>query len=283
MDKNQIEKNSQYPLYNFDENKKAFVPGFRLVEIDNTYEPTGSFHYHNFWELFIIFEGSGHHYIDFEVYPIKPGQAYCIGRGQLHKVEPEGNLRGYFLMFDELFYSQLHLRKFQLQSFSSLSKNGFEMSKEIELQVRLLKQIIAKGSAQLVEVVKSLVKALLLLIEDLLEKEVENLCVTNDSLVGQFFNELDSPTLKSRFVRDYAKCLNISESYLNELIKKHTGFPAQHWVKRRVLIEAKRYLAYSKESIETISDFLQFPDAASFCRFFKGKEGLTPLKWKAIQ
>jgi AraC family transcriptional activator of pobA len=52
-------------------------------------------------------------------------------------------------------------------------------------------------------------------------------------------------TVKSPSV--YAGMLNVSESYLNEPLKKVTGFSVSYWILNEVMLEAKRLLYYSEQ------------------------------------
>jgi len=78
----------------------------------------------------------------------------------------------------------------------------------------------------------------------------------------------------------YAARLNVSASYLNEVIKNITGFPVSYWIQQEVTIEAKRLLYYSQLNVKEIAHSLGYEDPAYFSRFFKKATGVSALSFR---
>ncbi|MRG48013.1 helix-turn-helix domain-containing protein [Chitinophaga sp. SYP-B3965] len=78
----------------------------------------------------------------------------------------------------------------------------------------------------------------------------------------------------------YAEALNISPSYLNEAVKATTGLPVSHWIQEEVIMEAKRLLFYTDNTIKQIADDLGFEDHTYFSRVFNRSEGMPPLAFR---
>ncbi|MXV49640.1 helix-turn-helix domain-containing protein [Pedobacter sp. HMF7647] len=85
-------------------------------------------------------------------------------------------------------------------------------------------------------------------------------------------------TLKSPAA--YAAILNVSESYLNESLKKATGYSVSYWIQYHVLLEAKRLLYYSSLNVKEIANELGYDDHTYFSKLFKKSEGTTPLTFR---
>jgi AraC family transcriptional activator of pobA len=79
----------------------------------------------------------------------------------------------------------------------------------------------------------------------------------------------------------YAAQLNISESYLNEALKKVTGFSVTYWIVHEIMLEAKRLLYHSKLNVKEIAHDLGYEDHTYFSRIFKKSAGITPLAFRA--
>jgi len=77
-------------------------------------------------------------------------------------------------------------------------------------------------------------------------------------------------------VQQYAAALNTSVSSLNRLCNNSLGVTAKVVIQERLLVEAKRRLIYTGESLEQTAYTLGFKDPAYFSRFFKKLEGTTP-------
>lgn len=76
-------------------------------------------------------------------------------------------------------------------------------------------------------------------------------------------------------VKDYAQHLHISISKLNRLCQTLLNDSPKAIIHQRLLIEAKRCLIYTKQSVEEIAEGLGFSDPAYFSRFFKQMQGVT--------
>jgi YesN/AraC family two-component response regulator len=76
-------------------------------------------------------------------------------------------------------------------------------------------------------------------------------------------------------VSDYAGRLSVTPNYLNEIIKKTTGFSAGHHIRQRIVLEAKRQATYSGRCMKEIAYFLGFCDMAHFSKLFKNTTGMN--------
>ncbi|MEM8736341.1 MAG: AraC family transcriptional regulator, partial [Planctomycetota bacterium] len=52
---------------------------------------------------------------------------------------------------------------------------------------------------------------------------------------------------------------------------------------RRVVLEAKRLLAQSQESVNAVAERLGFGETTNFVRYFRGESGLTPQAFREEQ
>ncbi|MET3027981.1 helix-turn-helix domain-containing protein [Flavobacterium sp. UW10123] len=104
-----------------------------------------------------------------------------------------------------------------------------------------------------------------------------------NTLYEKFRKLLFKDFLNFRTVKHYADELNVSRKYLSEVIKKHSGKTASDWISKMVILEAKVLLQNKKMSINQISDLLHFTDQSVFGRFFKNREGISPLEYRKKQ
>lgn len=78
----------------------------------------------------------------------------------------------------------------------------------------------------------------------------------------------------------YAEKLNVSESYLNESLKKITGFPVSYWIHQEVAMEAKRLLYYSQLTVKEIAHDLGYEDHSYFSRMFRKVTGVSAITFR---
>ncbi|MGR3810310.1 helix-turn-helix domain-containing protein [Jiulongibacter sp. NS-SX5] len=81
-------------------------------------------------------------------------------------------------------------------------------------------------------------------------------------------------------VKDYADMLYKSPKTLSNIFKKYGDTSPLQFIQNRIMLEARRLLFYSDQTISEISYGLGFPDIQSFSRFFKKQEGISPQKFK---
>lgn len=91
--------------------------------------------------------------------------------------------------------------------------------------------------------------------------------------LGQHFISFKRPA-------EYAQKLNISTPYLNECVKNVTGYPVSYHIQQRVILEAKRLLYHSGQSLKEIAATLGYDDYAYFSRLFTKVSGVAPITFR---
>ncbi|MGS2763850.1 helix-turn-helix domain-containing protein [Sinomicrobium sp. M5D2P9] len=111
--------------------------------------------------------------------------------------------------------------------------------------------------------------------------------VNNDSLqkieeiLDNYFN--DSTPLKEGIptVQFLSEELNISPSYLSDMLRTLTGLSAQHHIHNKLVEKAKEMLSISELTVNEIAYQLGFEYPQSFSRLFKSKSGVSPMEFRA--
>lgn len=81
-------------------------------------------------------------------------------------------------------------------------------------------------------------------------------------------------------VQDYTKLLDVSVRHLSDCTKSCENITPLKLINKRLLIQAKRLLAYSDLNIKEIAFKLGFLDAPHFIKFFRKEIGITPLDYR---
>tara|TARA_B110000037_G_scaffold56031_1_gene68491 strand:- start:116 stop:622 length:507 start_codon:yes stop_codon:yes gene_type:complete len=105
----------------------------------------------------------------------------------------------------------------------------------------------------------------------------------NKVLYTNFLNLLEEHFMVNHNMEFYAEQLSLSRRKLSDLVKEFTGVTAKKYLLNRVMLEAKRLLAYSNKNLKEICYDLGFEYPPYFSTLFKDMTGHTPNEYRKIQ
>lgn len=82
------------------------------------------------------------------------------------------------------------------------------------------------------------------------------------------------------YLKDMAKALGLSSTYLSRLFAKETGMRLQDYINCFKIERAANLLVYSDESIAAIAEYVNFPNQSYFGKIFKQQKQMTPLEYR---
>ena len=101
-----------------------------------------------------------------------------------------------------------------------------------------------------------------------------------EDLYFSFMNDLQKYCTTQREVSFYAAQRCVCTKYFTRQIKAASGKTPAQLIKERVVIEAKAMLNSCDDSVKQISEAMNFPNVAFFCRYFKDATGMTPTEFR---
>ncbi len=96
----------------------------------------------------------------------------------------------------------------------------------------------------------------------------------------RFRTAVEADFARHRDVGHYARHLGYSPRTLTRASFAATGFGAKEFIDRRVVLEVKRLLAHTDDSVAAIASALGFPDASNFVKFFALRADVTPAAFR---
>jgi AraC-like DNA-binding protein len=243
---------------------------------------------HDYFEILWITQGTGIYRLDMQQFVINPNQLFCIRPGEVHLIESGEDLEGYVISFSRSFLGMSDMdpdlvhpgsvyQLFDRCKAVQVKNNTADMALIME---RLLKEFNNLDLFRL-ELLKRYFRIFLIYLSRQLE---ENSLLTTQTrslgLVQKFMELLNANFKEMRMVSDYARELAVTPNYLNENIKKGTGYPASYHIRQRIALEAKRQAAYSDVCMKEIAYHLGFSDSAHFSKFFKNTTGMNFTDFK---
>ena len=236
-----------------------------------------------------IKDGSGTFCVDAHKYAISGNTIYCINRDQAVKFDPDDRATGYAISFcaDFLAVGEDHTESFHhnalfhpLSLFSIIKVEGDRLSEMLEIAEKMVLESENDYSGK-EDILRGLLKIFLLYLSRHQEKSPRPAITLNQiGLASKFFSLLEKNFASKKMVSAYALDLHVTANYLNETIKKASGFPASYHIQQRIILEAKRKARHVRTSMKEIAYGLGFADLAHFSKYFKRASGVNFTDFK---
>jgi AraC family transcriptional regulator, transcriptional activator of pobA len=234
------------------------------------------------YEILWVKRGSGSLEVNLQEFEISDQTVYCVLPSQLRRLHVTGKMEGYYISLSADF---LYLAETTL-SFSLLSEQSQPLQIRIdedtqneveEILIKMRKEFVNYYSFRL-EILKGLFSIFLLYTS---RKFPYTVTFTKDAeLLRRFMQLLREHFITKKMVTDYADALHITPSYLNQVVKKISGYTASHHIQQCLIMEAKKQAIHSNRSMKEIAYALGFNDMAHFSKFFKNNSGVNFTNFK---
>ena len=235
-------------------------------------------HRHEHIEIIWVRNGGGMLEIDLKKYHMAGNMLYCIVPGQLHQLQLDEMSDGYLITlpdhllnggnddFDLLYRSGL----FHLLMNSPGIRMEDETANEIDEIIKRLHKELYNGYLLRKEIIRRYTSIFLIYLARQFDGALQvSVQTKNVRLVKNFISLVEKKYMTCKLVKDYASDLAVTPNYLNEIVKRISGYSAGYHIRQRVVLEARRKAAYSDVSMKEIAYHLGFDDIAHFSKFFK--------------
>jgi len=254
---------------------------FKISPFKEVIKKTRPHKHDEYYELIFLKAGEGFHSIEEEKFVVSAPEFYLLKPGQLHFWQFTAIPKGFVLLFrEDEFDAVTESELIGLYRILRLNKRiGFppgtypepilnDLFSEFRLSGPLSKQIIHG-------LLRALFGKLLSLVENNVEKPALSL-----SQFDKFQQLLARECPRLHKVNEFAGLLNMTPQNLNTVCRKQSGKSASELIAARVMLEAKRYILHTNNTVNEISDLLSFSDASNFVKFFRKAEGVTPSQFR---
>ena len=248
-------------------------------------------HRHSFYMLIYSTGGTGVQSIDFDQHALPAGRVAFSSPKQVHNWYSVDELQGYALFFDPEFF----FLRYQQNTLAQFGFFGHRTRPWLDLPAaaradfdylfaHMLSEYQDKPS-NWSRVLRSYINIMLHHIERLYYPTATEDAPTDAAtgIVLQLEDLLEQDYLEHKQVQHYADALNISPAYLTQVTNKVLGQSARDLIQERVLLEAKRLLFHTQDTIAEVAYRLGYQDPAYFTRFFRTHVGDTPDQFRRKQ
>lgn len=282
---------SEIKKYSF---KQGLPQEFELVGIGELYkhhsDKLATAHRTEFYQILWFQKGSPTHLVDFNPVKIKPNTLLFLNKHTVQRFDKNGGFDGKAILFTDTFFCNTEndtkflrstilfnnlfsFSKIQLSKTASLFADLFQLM-ETELENE-------KDSSQS-NILKNLLHNLLLLsVREGRKQDFKEIKKGADLDYLMLFKDLlDANYRRLKKVSDYAKKISVTEKRLNQATSKILDKSPKQMIDERIMLEAKRLLAHTNESVKEISLELGFDEPTNFIKYFRKHSQLTPVEFR---
>lgn len=242
-------------------------------------------HKHNFYAVFLFTKGSGIHEIDFKKYEVKPGAVFFLYPGQTHAWELSKDTEGYLFFHSEDFYEMAYIAN-SIKDYPFFESNNTEkciylndnQQENIAATFVKLYQENLNNEWKKNQLILSYITQIYIQLNRYIEihSEVNFEEIRHyQKLFSQFEKLVDTNFRTEKSASQYAALLHITQKHLNRIVQSITNKTTTDIITNRVILEAKRLLLYTDNTLTDIALSLGYTDNTYFSKLFKKTTGIT--------
>ena len=254
---------------------------FSISRFKEVIKKTRPHMHEEYYEFLFLTEGEGFHTIESEKYMISTPDIYILKPGQMHCWQFSSIPKGFVLLCKDEEFDFLTETKISNALKNLIHNRRIKIQKE-EFPEAILEDIFKEyilEDTHSKEITHGLLYVLfnkLLRVANKKETEPFN----PQSIFSQFESLLLKEVPRLHRVNEFSSLLCVTPQNLNNICRKSVGRSASELIKERILLEAKRYILHTDNTIDEISDILKFSATSNFVKFFRIHIGTTPAQYR---
>lgn len=99
-------------------------------------------------------------------------------------------------------------------------------------------------------------------------------------VLDSFLQLVKDNCMRERAMAFYADRLCLSPKYVSKVVLEASGRHPTEWIRDYVMLNAKALLRNSENSVQQVSEMMNFPNQSFFGKYFKRYEGCTPREYQ---
>lgn len=248
-------------------------------------------HRHNFHEIIFVLNGHGRHTIDGQPADLTPYSVSLIAKGQVHRFEYSSELSIYLVRFtDDFLPADLVSPTWD---YHAMLFNHVGLNQTLRLQppdaedvIRCFDLIEHEFALRQAFQRYTALRHLLAVLVIRLGRAVEDaLCPTTQQREAIAVYQAFVPLLEQHYadrhdVQFYADALHLSPIKLSRQLQAILGKTTKQIIDERVVLEARRRLWYTQQSVGEIAYALGYSDQFHLSKAFKRLVGMAPQEYR---
>ncbi|KEO75237.1 AraC family transcriptional regulator [Anditalea andensis] len=247
-------------------------------------------HRTGFYHILWFQKGTPTHLVDFNPVKITPDTILFLNKDIVQRFDNKGGFDGKAILFTDSFFCKTETDTKYLRSsilFNDLfSVTQIQITNNAMLFADLFKlmekELENEKDLSQSDILKNLLHNFLLLSERERRKQdfTEIKKGADLDYVILFKDLLETSYRKVKKVSIYAKKISVTEKRLNQATSKILDKSPKQMIDERIMLEAKRLLVHTNESVKEIGFELGFDEPTNFIKFFRKHIQSTPVEFR---
>lgn len=254
------------------------------------FEREGRPHTLDFYDILLVTRGRGRFHLDGAVHRVAPGALFLTRPGQVRRWEAP-DVDGACIFFTRDFVAEAFSDPHFLDRFACFEAarptGALRLAAAEQRQYRQRFASMQREIRRLPDDAVHALRAVLYEVLVLLDRFYvarhggRARAAARSPLAERFGEALEKHFRVQQRVADYARALGVSAAHLSAVCRARHGRGAGALVRARVVLEARRLLAYTGLTAAQVADQLGFADPSYFARYFRRETGLSPTVYRA--
>lgn len=239
----------------------------------------------NFSALIYITEGQGVHYVEHQQHRLRTGSMLILGKNQIHAFAKQRAVDGYVLSFDCSFLSSGNTDPYFDLLLTAMGHINcvHHVDDDIGLLFNAMVNEFASTSEFKDEIIRNLIRSIILkAVVPSYQQQLQSIQRIGHNDYYRLKKYIDEHFQQRPTAGEIALALGKSIKQLDKLAKDHACLSVKELVDERVLVEAKRLLAFSQYSISDVANRLGFNEATNMTKFFKRHTDVSPKDFRQL-
>lgn len=274
--------------------KQGLKNEIEIIDVENIFrhsnEKLKTNHRLNFHGIIWFQSGSPTHMVDFNPVYIKPNTLLFLRKDTVHSFDTETPFKAKAIVFTDNFIygekSNLEILKRSLIFNDLYSIPIISIQNDLKLFTNIFNLINSELENRKDQFQENILRYNLLnfiLNSERLINNQNDIPLREDAhfdLVVSFKNAIEKYFQKSRSVKFYSTELFSNPKKLARATNLVLGSTPKQMIEQQVILESKRLLVYTKDSIKEISYKIGFDEPTNFNKFFKKHTSFTPISFR---
>ena len=274
--------------------KEGLPQEFEVIDLEHLFaefsEELTHSHRANFYQLIWFKDGFSTHTVDFNPIQTRPNTLLFVNKNSVQRFDSKAKVTGKLLLFTDDFFCKT-------DSDTRFLRGSILFNDLLSISVIRIKDDSTTFSSIFHQIEEEFGKAKDFYQSDILRNLLENLLLLSErEHRKQDFTELkkdanleyvllykdlvDKHYITQKQVSFYCQKMHLTSKRLNQATSKVFGKTPKELIDERILLEAKRILSHTTDSVKEVGFSLGFDEPTNFIKYFRKHTHKTPIEFR---